>query len=63
MDFIPEQIIDWPDGNGLITLFKRLIAVNKLFTYVHEGSEFTFNTVEELHEAKKGFLKIYTHFK
>ena len=47
-DFMPNQIINWPDGDGLIAFFKMLIAINKLYTYVHEGPDITFNTVEEL---------------
>ncbi len=62
MEFIPEEIMNWPDGTGLMAFFKILISVNKLYTYAHEGAEITFNTVEELDAAQKGFLKFYTHF-
>lgn len=62
MEFIPEQILNWPDGSGLIAFFKILIAINKLFAFVHEGNDITFNTIEELNAAKKDFLKFYTHF-
>jgi len=62
LDYIPEQIINWPDGKGLIAFFKILIALNKLYTYPHEGHDITFNTIEELNTAEEGFLKFYTHF-
>jgi NDP-sugar pyrophosphorylase family protein len=61
-DFIPEQIINWPDGKGLIAFFKMLIAIEKLSSYIYDGPEITFNTIEELDAAKEGFLKFYTHF-
>ena len=61
--FIPEQIIDWSDGGGLIAFFKILIAIEKLSSYMYEGAEITFNTIEELNAAKEGFLKFYTHFR
>lgn len=62
MDLIPEKIINWPDGTGLVAFFKALVAVNKLHTYVYKGPDITFNTVEELNAAKGEFLKFYTHF-
>lgn len=62
IEYIPEQIINWPDGKGLIAFFKILMALNKLYAYPHEGHDITFNTVEELNAAEEGFLKFYTHF-
>jgi NDP-sugar pyrophosphorylase family protein len=63
IEYIPKQIINWPDGKGLIAFFKILMALNKLHAYSYEGCDITFNTVEELDAAEKGFLKFYTHFK
>ena len=62
IEYIPEQIINWPDGKGLIAFFKILMALNKLYAYPHEGHDITFNTIEELNAAEEGFLKFYTHF-
>jgi len=62
LEYIPEQIINWPDGKGLIAFFKILMALNKLYAYPHEGHDITFNTIEELNAAEEGFLKFYTHF-
>jgi NDP-sugar pyrophosphorylase family protein len=64
IEYIPEQIINWPDGNGLIAFFKILMAINKLYAYPYEGEgpDITFNTIEELNAAEEGFLKFYTHF-
>ena len=62
LQYIPEQIIDWPDGKGLIAFFKILMALNKLYAYPHEGHDITFNTIEERNAAEEGFLKFHTHF-
>ena len=62
LKYIPEQIINWPDGKGLIAFLKILMALNKLYAYPHEGHDITFNTIEELNAAEEGFLKFYTHF-
>ena len=62
IEYIPEQIINWPDGDGLMAFFRILMAINKLYTYPHEGHDVTFNTIEELNAAEEGFLKFYTHF-
>jgi glucose-1-phosphate cytidylyltransferase len=62
LEYISEDIINLPDGKGLIAFFKKLKALNKLYAYPHEGHDITFNTIEELSAAEKGFLKFYTHF-
>ena len=62
LEYIPEQIINWADGKGLVAFFKILMALNKLYAYPHEGHDVTFNTIEELNAAEEGFLKFYTHF-
>jgi len=62
IEYIPEQVINWPDGKGLIAFFKILMALNKLYAFPHEGHDITFNTIEELNAAEEGFLKFYTHF-
>jgi len=62
-EYLSEQIVKWPDGKGLIAFFKVLMAIDKLYTYPHAGTDITFNTVEELNAAEDGFLKFYTHFK
>ncbi|MDP8293122.1 MAG: sugar phosphate nucleotidyltransferase [Candidatus Orphnella occulta] len=63
LEFIPKEIINWPDGTGLIAFFKTLVGVNKIYTYIYDGPGVTFNTVEELDAAKDEFLKFHTHFR
>jgi NDP-sugar pyrophosphorylase family protein len=62
MKYIPKEIINLPDGKGLIVFFKILRESNKLYAYSYEGHDITFNTIEELSAAEEGFLKFYTHF-
>ncbi len=61
-EFLPKEIINWPDGTGLIAFFKILMGIDSLYTYSHEGTDLTFNTLEELNAAKEGFIKFHTHF-
>jgi glucose-1-phosphate cytidylyltransferase len=63
LESVPEGVIRMKDGEGLIRFFQELIALGKLHTFIHEGPDITFNTVEELQFARQGFLKFYTHFK
>jgi glucose-1-phosphate cytidylyltransferase len=62
LEFIPEEINKWEDGRGLIAFFKILGSMDELYTYIYEGPDITFNTVEEVSAARDGFLKFYTHF-
>lgn len=62
-DYLPQDLINWEDGNGLISFFKILMALGRLYNYGHNGMDITFNTVEELDAANDGFLKFHTHFK
>jgi len=62
LEYIPKEIIDLPDGKGLVAFFKILKERKKLYAYSHTGHDITFNTIEELGAAEEGFLKFYTHF-
>jgi len=63
LDGLPPDLIAAPDGRGLIAMLDRIIACDRLYTFVHQGDEITFNTPEELDAAQDGFLKFYTHFR
>ncbi len=62
LDALPHDMIAAPDGRGLIAMLDHIIALDRLYTFVHEGDEITFNTIEELDAAQDGLLKFYTHF-
>jgi NDP-sugar pyrophosphorylase family protein len=59
-DFAPEKVIHLPDGEGLVTFYKILIALDKLNTFYHSGLQITFNTEDELKVAQKQLIQFYT---
>lgn len=61
LSLVPPGIIDLPDGEGLVTFFRVLVAMGKLGVYCHAGLEITFNTPEELDLAKQKLGRFYTH--
>ena len=56
-----KEILDLPEGDGLVTLFKQLIAKNQLYTYPYNGPQITFNTQHELNQAQNDFIAFFTH--
>jgi len=59
-DLIPAQLIDLPDGEGLVMFYKILMAMDKLGTYLHTGLQVTFNTQQELARAQQQLSHFYT---
>lgn len=59
-DMVPLNVIKMPNGEGLVTFFKILIALDKLGAYCHTGIHITFNTNEELILAENKFIDFYT---
>lgn len=60
LHFIPPKILEMPDGSGLVTFFKILIALEKLGAYLHKGLQITFNTQEEMRLAEETLIQFYT---
>lgn len=59
-DLAPERVIDMPDGQGLVTFYKILMAMEKLGVYYHSGLQITFNTEDELKVAQTKWTQFYT---
>lgn len=59
-DFIHPNIVGMPDGEGLVTGFKILLAMGKLGAHYSTGLQVTFNTQEELDQAEEKLLNFYT---
>ena len=59
LDLIPPAVVDLPDGEGLVTFFKILIALERLGVYEHSGLQITFNTKDELKAAEQN-VAFYT---
>ena len=60
LDFVPEKVIEMPDGEGLVVFYKILMAMEKLGTFFHSGLQITFNTEKELKLAQKQIIDFYT---
>jgi glucose-1-phosphate cytidylyltransferase len=60
LSLISEEVVQLPDGRGLVTLFKILIALDALGAYPHQGLEITFNTQEDLAEMEQKLGRFYT---
>lgn len=59
-DLIPKEVIDMPDGEGLVTCFRILLAMERLGVYRYPGLHLTFNTEDELKSAKDKLVEFYT---
>lgn len=59
-DLVPENIIEIPDGQGLITFYKILMGMEKLGAFFHSGLQVTFNTEDELKAAEEKLIRFYT---
>lgn len=57
---VSDEVIRMPDGQGLVTLFKILIAFDALGAYVHQGLEITFNTQRDLVQMEEKFSGFFT---
>lgn len=60
LDLAPPAVVELPDGEGLVTFYKILIALGKLGAYRHQGRQITFNTRDELREAEENLGSFYT---
>jgi NDP-sugar pyrophosphorylase family protein len=59
-NLIEPEMLDMPDGDGLISFFQKLISSGKLGAYQHDGMQITFNTEEELERAETELHRFYT---
>ena len=60
MDLVPTKVIEMPDGDGLVTFYKILSAMDKLGAYFHSGLQISFNTQNELAQAEETLNRFYT---
>ena len=60
LELAPSKVIEMPDGEGLVTFYKILIALGNLGAFSHKGLQITFNTPEELKVAEKELIQFYT---
>lgn len=60
LDAIEEDLLEKPDGEGLVTFFQRLAAQGRLHAFSHEGLQLTFNTEEQLNAASALLREYFT---
>lgn len=61
LDEVDPELLRMPDGEGLVTLFQRLIKKQSLWTYPYTGPQITFNTQQDLDRAEQDLMKFFTH--
>jgi hypothetical protein len=60
LDIVPQKVIDMPDGQGIVTFYKILMALGKLGVFYHSGFQMTFNTEDEINIAQEKMIHFYT---
>jgi hypothetical protein len=55
---INKELIE--DENGIVKFFQKLVELNLLNSYHHQGKELTFNTKAEMISAEKEIIDFYT---
>ena len=58
---LEQDLLELPDGEGLLELFGRLIDRRALRTYRYDGPQITFNSHSELDQAERDFVDFFTH--
>ena len=61
MDGLGRDLLELPDGSGLVKLFGHLIDRRELRTYRYDGPQITFNTHGELDQAERDLVDFFTH--
>jgi glucose-1-phosphate cytidylyltransferase len=60
MELVGPDLLEMPDGTGLVSLISRMIEQRKLGAYQHTGLNVTFNTHSEWVEAEGELARFYT---
>ncbi|MBF0343290.1 MAG: nucleotidyltransferase family protein [Nitrospirae bacterium] len=60
LSLITEELLNEPDGKGLVLLFLKLIEMKSLNVFEHHGSQITFNTEVERINAEKEIIDFYS---
>ena len=55
-----KEIIEMPDGEGIVTMFNMLLGMGKLGVYYSTGKQITFNTELELKQAEDELIDFFT---
>lgn len=55
------ELLNLPDGAGLVTLFKRLIEEKRVRVHIHNGPQISFNTRQERDQAERELVHFFTY--
>ncbi len=55
-----EELLEGNDAKGILSFFQKLIDLDLLYAYSHEGKELTFNTKAEMLNAEDEIINFYT---
>ncbi len=61
LEDVDPELLEMPDGDGLVALFQRLIEKRRLRLYPYTGPQITFNTQQELNRAERELVAFFTH--
>ena len=59
-DYIDDELLREPDGEGLVSFFNRLIDEKQLMVYKYAGKQISFNTHSEREVAEEVVKTFYT---
>lgn len=60
MELVVPDLLEMPDGTGLVALISQMVEQQKLGAFQHTGLNVTFNTHSEWIEAEGELAKFYT---
>lgn len=61
LDHVTQDMLQKPDGQGLVEFFQTLMERQKLACFEHKGLQTTFNTESERQKAEEDMGKFYTY--
>lgn len=61
LDIVREDMLEKPDGQGLVELFETLAGDGRLHSFEHKGLQITFNTESERRAAEEDLGHFYTY--
>jgi NDP-sugar pyrophosphorylase family protein len=62
LDTIPADLLDLPDGQGLVLWFQDLASKSQLGAYRHKGFQVTFNTESERLNADQHLKNYFSYY-
>ena len=61
LEALDPELLELPDGSGLVRLFQSLVESRKLAAFPYAGPKVTFNTRQDLDRAERDLNRFFTH--